>query len=287
MFNSESDDQIDITRSTIDTNHALSSAVGGGILHVSGVLTVVNSTISGNTTEDDGGGIFSAAGPDDDVFLVNVTVANNGANGTGGNLRNLSGTLVLTNTIVANDTAGGDCVGTITSNGNNIDTDNSCQLVGVNDQPSASPQLGPLQDNGGPTFTRALQAGSNAFDAGNNAVCALTPVVGVGVGQVDQRGTARPQSASCDIGAYEGGDVVLTKTDGSLTAVPGAVVIYTITVASGESVEATVADTFPAVLTNVSGPARPPAAPRARPARSTATSTTPSCCRPGRVRPTP
>src|SRR6185369_10737031 len=45
----------------------------------------------------------------------------------------------------------------------------------------AALKLGPLQDNGGPTFTQALLCGSPAIDAGNNS----------GAPATDQRGFAR------------------------------------------------------------------------------------------------
>src|SRR5215216_5140616 len=69
--------------------------------------------------------------------------------------------------------------------------------------PVGSPQLGPLQDNGGPTWTMALLPGSAAIDAGDNAVCAQAP------GNLDQRSIGRPidgngdSNAICDIGAFE------------------------------------------------------------------------------------
>jgi len=50
-----------------------------------------------------------------------------------------------------------------------------------------------LANNGGPTFTHALEAGSPAIDAANGAVCPAA----------DQRGVARPQGAGCDIGSVE------------------------------------------------------------------------------------
>ena len=65
--------------------------------------------------------------------------------------------------------------------------------------PYVDPQLGPLQDNGGPTGTHAPAASSPAIDAGCNAACPA----------FDQRGAARPADgngiggATCDIGAYE------------------------------------------------------------------------------------
>ena len=53
--------------------------------------------------------------------------------------------------------------------------------------------LDSLANNGGPTLTHALLAGSPAIDAADNAVCPAT----------DQRGVARPQGPGCDIGAFE------------------------------------------------------------------------------------
>ena len=79
----------------------------------------------------------------------------------------------------------------------------SCEIVGsfVGVITGTAPLLGPLQDNGGDTLTRALLAGSPALNAGNNASCEA----------VDQRGIVRPQPrhdfngqrARCDIGAFE------------------------------------------------------------------------------------
>jgi hypothetical protein len=68
----------------------------------------------------------------------------------------------------------------------------------------AEPQLGPLQDNGGRTWTHALLPGSPAIDRGNNAF-------GLFVDQrvydptVTQRGYERTTGAATDIGAFEFG----------------------------------------------------------------------------------
>ncbi len=65
-----------------------------------------------------------------------------------------------------------------------------------------NPLLGPLANNGGPTQTHALLAGSPAIDAGNPA----TPGSGGNACEAtDQRGYARPAGLACDIGAYEFG----------------------------------------------------------------------------------
>ncbi|HEX7101552.1 MAG TPA: choice-of-anchor Q domain-containing protein [Nitrolancea sp.] len=58
--------------------------------------------------------------------------------------------------------------------------------------------LGPLASNGGPTQTMALLPGSPAIDAGEDTVCAASPVNGL-----DQRGYTRPAGSPCDIGAFE------------------------------------------------------------------------------------
>ena len=103
--------------------------------------------------------------------------------------------MTLKNTIVANSAPDDDCAGNlVTSNGSNIDSDGTCSLVAAGDLPNTNPQLGPLADNGGPTQTLALLAGSPAIDAGSGD---CPPPA------TDQRGVTRPQGAACDIGAYE------------------------------------------------------------------------------------
>jgi len=71
-------------------------------------------------------------------------------------------------------------------------------IVGTSANP-IDPELGPLANNGGPTKTHALLAGSIAIDRGDNA----------GASATDQRGFARKKdgngdgSAIVDIGAFE------------------------------------------------------------------------------------
>jgi hypothetical protein len=139
-------------------------------------VTINNGTVSGNFAENcygdgDGGGIY--------------------------------GNVTLQNTIVANSPYGGDCDGTMTSNGYNLSSDNTCNFHQTGDLNNTNPLLGPLQNNGGPTLTEALLDGSPAIDNGNPSGCTD------GQGHLlntDQRGMPRPDredSGGCDRGAYE------------------------------------------------------------------------------------
>jgi beta-glucanase (GH16 family) len=190
-----------IERSTINDNFA--QDVGGG-LRTLGAVTVINSTIDGNTAANWHGG---AAFITDGLFEVtNSTVSDNTSPaGTAGGFfvgtfGEASATLALSNSIVS-DNGGLNCFpgffgpGTVTlaSGGNNIASDTSCFLIESGDQENTDPLLDSLSDNGGATLTRALIPGSPAIDAAGVADC---PVI-------DQRGVLRPQGAACDVGAFE------------------------------------------------------------------------------------
>jgi predicted outer membrane repeat protein len=173
--------------STISGN---SASVGGGIFQDGYPVRLHNTTLFGNTAVD-GGGFSNTSGPAAyfSLSIYNSTFSNNGASGVGGGFLNYQA-IVLQNTIIANSSSGGDCqnLGSFTSNLHNLIEDGSCSPDYTGD-----PVLGPLADNGGPTETMALLAGSPAIDAGYDASCEST----------DQRGVIRPQGPHCDIGAYE------------------------------------------------------------------------------------
>jgi hypothetical protein len=88
------------------------------------------------------------------------TISANSASLMGSGLAN-NRSLTLRNSIVANNTKVATCenFGSITSKGYNLDSDPSCQLTAPTDLPGIDPQLAPLQDHGGPTFTQALLHG--------------------------------------------------------------------------------------------------------------------------------
>ncbi|MBC8163897.1 MAG: hypothetical protein H7Z42_22030 [Roseiflexaceae bacterium] len=172
---------------------------GGGLLVHTGTLTLTNTTVSSNQTARDGGGLLTR--PEATSRLTNVTIATNSAGRAGDGIAN-AGATHLINTVITNGAGDKNCVlaSPLTSEGHNLENADTCALRGVADRSGQDARLGPLQDNGGPTLTHALGAGSPAIDAGSSApaVCPAT----------DQRGVARPVGRSCDIGAYEaGGDV--------------------------------------------------------------------------------
>jgi hypothetical protein len=137
-------------------------------------------------------------------------------------------------------------VGTVTSAGYNLSSDNGAGfLTATSDQINTDPLLGPLADNGGPTFTHAVLDGSPAMDAGKrDAIPALAL-------NTDQRGLPRPATGSVtnavggdssDIGAFEAqagqSAVTCTLTPALATNAVGTVhtVTATVTTMSGLAV---------------------------------------------------
>src|SRR5207237_3004283 len=154
-----------------------------------------NSTISGNRPNGGVGGIDNQGGSTSAVNVKNSIIAGNGNIGSQavGFSSDLNGTFIsqgynLIGTSGARDTG-------FTNNVNNDQVGSSATPL--------DPKLGPLQNNGGSTFTHALLPGSPAIDQGSAATG----------GKADQRGLPRPDddpfipNASggdgSDIGAFE------------------------------------------------------------------------------------
>jgi hypothetical protein len=177
-----------IWNSTIANNRSARHAGGLGI-GPGATVVISNTTISGNVSESDGGGGLDVYGT---AWIFNSTVVNNAAV-SGGGIRNLSGSVSIKNSIVADNPSGSDCVGMVQSAGHNLSSSATCNFTNLGDKQNVAPQLGPLTDNGGPTPTHLLLAGSPAINAGDNTDCPVE----------DQRGIPRPQGGICDIGAVE------------------------------------------------------------------------------------
>jgi hypothetical protein len=191
-------DPIVINDSTIAKNRA---AKGGGIYLYSGTLTINFSTISGNSSSNvsgyGGGGIYANS----PVDLNNSIVADNTAYLYNPDISGNSFTLNYS--LVENpDTAGFTGTGAITGQ---------------------DPQLGPLQNNGGPTQTEAPAPTSPVIDKGDPAY--VPPPA------TDQRGAPRKGGTRVDMGAVElvnGGTIQLSSPTYSI-AENGGSVLSTIT----------------------------------------------------------
>jgi len=193
-------------------NHAF--ALGGGLRNNSGAVGfVTNVTFSANDAVS-GGGVFNGG----TLSLAHSTLADNTAP-TGSAITN-SEPLRLTHTIIVgvkpSATSCSLASGSLISAGHNLDSATSCGLTGTGDLSNVDARLGPLADNGGPTPTHALLAGSPAIDGGDPSACsdaAGAPLL------VDQRGAPRPIDGDgngtkvCDIGAYEFGAVPVPDAD--------------------------------------------------------------------------
>ena len=193
-----------------------SGGTGGGLFNVS-EAKVINTTISGNSTNGfnaPGGGIYQIGSA---LTVINSTITGNASVSHIGNgiyqSTNVNGVCFIQNSIVAQNIGGPDTWGTFSSFGPNL-IGNADDSTGFNPSDlkgtTAAPlnaMLGPLANNGGPTQTHALLAGSPALDAGDSVRAidadnnALT---------TDQRGTGRiadsedaGTTATVDIGAYE------------------------------------------------------------------------------------
>jgi hypothetical protein len=189
---------------------------GGGIevsaLNVQSQLIIVNSTLSQNIANTNGGGIDSEG----DTFLYNTSVVDNDADhdhdqngGIGGGVWVNGGSrFVVVNSLIARNTQAvyndDDCNGNLEGYGwNLLGALSGCTFSGNGNASRgtiAPDMFGPLQNNGGPTWTHALLRGSAAIDATYFQGC--IDELGASL-TTDQRGAPRGAGAACDVGAFE------------------------------------------------------------------------------------
>jgi hypothetical protein len=201
---------LNISNSTVSGNVANNGGNGGGIFNgTGGTINASNSTIHGNSAGGNGGGVYNSATI---TFTSNTVTANTALKG-GGIYNNFVAT--LNNNLVASNSAGdgADLVGrgslgqaytgtyNFVGNADGSEGFDGTSILGTTGAPIAA-LLGPLQYNGGATFTRALLHGSPALDKGNSSSLIT-----------DQRGQVRPYDNpllanaaggnGADMGAFE------------------------------------------------------------------------------------
>ena len=175
---------------------------------------IVNSTISGNSSPATAGAMLISGNVA--MEFDNSTVSNNTApqTRTGGialgvSTGQLAPTLTVISSILANNSSdGGDVAAgfpafpTFTINATNSLIEKICPspacemtVAGSGNLLGVDPMLGPLVNNGGPTRTQPLLAGSPAINVGSNPLSLTT----------DQRGTGFPRviGGTADMGAHE------------------------------------------------------------------------------------
>jgi hypothetical protein len=188
------------------TNSTVSENSGGryGAIFNESLLSLTNSTVSGNHGETCGALLNSGGATS---TIVGSTVSGNTSE-SGASIVNSTDELNTAVLMISNSVIDDDCIGwreglpqgspDIISSGYNIESPgDTCGFDQQTDWVTVTEQqlnLGPLQDNGGPTMTHALMPGSVAVDH--------IPAVDCDVDE-DQRGVARPQGPACDVGAFE------------------------------------------------------------------------------------
>jgi hypothetical protein len=201
---------LNVSNSTVSDNYSNNYAAGMENLEGSANATFTDCTFSGNfAASGSGAALANVYGAQ--LTIANSTISNNstggyGSFGGGGIYTDGTGQIRLRDTIVAGNidhsaNSFPDVSGAISSQGHNLIGDGTggsgyapTDLVGTSSNP-IDPKLGPLQDNGGPTFTMALLPGSPAIGAGDPT----------GAPEWDQRGPGYPRivNGKIDIGAFE------------------------------------------------------------------------------------
>jgi CSLREA domain-containing protein len=206
-----------VTNSTLTGNSISGANSYGGAIVAFGALTVTNSTIVQNhAAAGIGGGIVHDLGSGTAVILRNSIVAQNTDKGLAPdvNISPIAGLVTIQHSLI------GDKTGTSLTAAPVGSPDANGNLIGTS-AAKIDPLLGALANNGGPTQTMALLAGSPALNAGSNAL-AVDPATSNPL-TTDQRGVpfVRIAGTTIDVGAYESQTfhLVVNATDDTLDAV--------------------------------------------------------------------
>ena len=210
------------------------NAAGGITMGYGATLTVINSTISGNSAPSGNGAIFNdytatlnvigstvsnnsgggAAIVNESggtVSVTNSTMSGNSSIGSGGAISNLGGTVTVAGSTISGNSSTSDAGGILNSGGTltlsntivsgnsapaNTDIDGTVVDNGGN-QIGTAVNLAPLGNNGGPTQTMLPLSGSSAICTGTLANATAAGIT------ADQRGF--PFNPSCPTGAIDAG----------------------------------------------------------------------------------
>lgn len=217
------DNTVTLANSTISANRA--GGDGGGVWNgqESTSVNLINSTVSGNKAQR-GGGVYNGLAAS--ITVTNSTISGNIASGNGGGVHSgdygyvtLARALISGNTAISGRKIFNDETATVTAANFNVfghsGLTKAQALVGVTpsgtditatsngNRPTALKRILniTLANNGGPTKTHALVAGSPAIDAVNDGTCPPPAR--------DQRGFKRPRDGNgdgalaCDVGSFE------------------------------------------------------------------------------------
>lgn len=197
---------ITVSNSTLRGNTATN---GGSAIVSFGAATLHNCTVSGNLVGS-AGAVWNNGGT---MEILECTIADNGSS-TGGNAvagLNVSGTVTIRNSLIAKHAGSLRNCGVgeddrVITPGLSFSDDESCGPLQFD--PDVGTLLGPLQDNGGLTFTHLPTPDNPVVDAFPAALILGQGVCFVAFGTA-QRGIRRPQegdgvgAADCDAGAVE------------------------------------------------------------------------------------
>jgi hypothetical protein len=189
-----------IVDSTLSNNRSYIS--GGGIANFA-KLTMRNDTVANNVTQENGGGISTFSGS---LVLNDLTIAGNEAATSytpgyaGGGIYAGSGTVTISNSLIALNTLGGpgtdpNCSGSFISKGNNLRTTSDADCLGftgTGDFVNPNPRIGRLAPKGSPNPVIPLHRNSPAIGKANPKTSEKR----------DERGQLRDPKHP-DIGAYE------------------------------------------------------------------------------------
>lgn len=230
-----------VSQSTLSGNTTAGGNAGGGAIYSTDQPVLLSqSTVSGNTTQgadSNGGAVFVLI--DGAVTISQSTVVlNQSVNAVGGGVFADASAISVTNSIVALNTDSGTApnlalptTGSLTSEASLIGDGTGAGLTATgatsadslgnyigNTASPIDPLLGPLQNNGGSTFTHGLLTGSLALNHGNNNL-AVDPLAGNAALTTDQRGTGyqRITGASVDMGAVEVSSITYSLSGSWLT----------------------------------------------------------------------